>query len=65
MAERGEKGLGVEVPSGCGDDDDLARLSQDLPGTVQRVRPSLVVFQAGVDPGFWDRLTRTLKSIAV
>ena len=52
----------VELPDGCGDDEYLAVLRAELPGLLDRERPDLVLFQAGVDPHRDDRLGRLALS---
>lgn len=50
--------LDVALPAGTGDAAYLAALAQHLPGLLDRVRPDLVFFNAGVDPHVDDRLGR-------
>lgn len=50
--------LDVEAPDGLEDDGYMALLSGALPGLLERVRPSLVFYVAGVDPHRDDKLGR-------
>lgn len=48
--------IDVELPKGTGDEAYLAALDSVLPGLLDRFRPDLVLYQAGVDPHENDRL---------
>lgn len=50
--------LDVELEAGLEDDAYLALLADHLPGILEKVRPDLVFFNAGVDPHVDDRLGR-------
>ena len=50
--------LDIELPDGTGDDDYLAVLEDVLPDLLERSRPDLVFYNAGVDPHAADRLGR-------
>jgi acetoin utilization deacetylase AcuC-like enzyme len=50
--------LDVELPDGCGDVEYLAALEQHLPAVLDRSRPDVLFFQAGVDPLASDTLGR-------
>ncbi|MGH7669576.1 MAG: histone deacetylase family protein [Gemmatimonadaceae bacterium] len=50
--------LDVELEDDTTDDDYLARLAGELPGVLERARPDLVVYLAGVDVHEHDRLGR-------
>ncbi len=50
--------LDIELPDGTTDGPYLARLADALPGLMERVRPDLVFYIAGVDPHADDRLGR-------
>jgi acetoin utilization deacetylase AcuC-like enzyme len=54
----------VELPDGMGDDAYLATLASELPPLLDRHRPDLILFQAGVDPHAEDRLGRLALSDA-
>jgi acetoin utilization deacetylase AcuC-like enzyme len=54
----------VELPDGMGDADYLATLASELPALLDRHRPDLILFQAGVDPHAEDRLGRLALSDA-
>ncbi len=56
--------LDVELPDGCGDSEYLAALEQNLPVVVDRSRPDILFFQAGVDPLESDTLGRLDLSLA-
>lgn len=55
---RGPSDLDIDLPDGTGDDAYLSALADVLPGLVDRVRPDLVFYIAGVDPHRSDRLGR-------
>lgn len=57
-ARRGPSDLDIDLPDGTGDDAYMAELQAVLPGLLQRVRPDLVFYIAGVDPHQSDRLGR-------
>ena len=50
--------LDIELPDGTTDEPYLAALAEALPGLMERVRPDLVFYIAGVDPHADDRLGR-------
>ncbi|UIP06788.1 histone deacetylase [Erythrobacter sp. SDW2] len=52
----------VALPDGTGDEAYLAALAQHLPPLLDRVRPDLVLYQAGVDPHGEDKLGRLALS---
>ena len=54
--------LDVGLPDGTGDADYLAALAAVLPGAIDRHRPDLVFYNAGVDPHADDRLGRLALS---
>lgn len=55
-ARKQRSDLDVPLPKGMGDDDYLDVLSRTLDEVLPRVRPELVIFDAGVDPHAADRL---------
>ena len=63
-ARKARSTLDVELPDGTGDDAYLAALAQHLPPLLDRLRPGLVLYQAGVDPHSDDRLGRLALSDA-
>lgn len=54
----------VALPDGMGDEDYLETLAQHLPPLLDRVRPDIVLYQAGVDPHVHDKLGRLALSDA-
>lgn len=50
--------LDIALPDGTGDGEYLAALDKPLEGILERFRPDLVFYQAGVDPLHSDRLGR-------
>ena len=54
--------LDIGVDEGMGDEAYLSLLRETLPGVLERVKPELVFFQAGVDPLQSDRLGRLMLS---
>jgi acetoin utilization deacetylase AcuC-like enzyme len=56
--------LDVDLPDGVQDAEYLARLGEVLPVLMDQVRPSLVFYNAGVDPHQDDRLGRLALSDA-
>ena len=56
--------LDVPLPDRMGDDAYLAALADHLPALIDRVRPDLILYQAGVDPHEGDRLGRLALSDA-
>ena len=54
--------LDVDLPDRLGDDAYLAQLADVLPGLLDRVRPDLVFYNAGVDPHRDDKLGRLALS---
>ena len=56
--------LDVALPDAMGDDAYLAALAAHLPPLIDRVRPDLILYQAGVDPHEKDRLGRLALSDA-
>lgn len=61
-ARKAVSGLDVALPDGVGDAVYLAELERHLPGLIDRVRPDLILYQAGVDPHVDDRLGRLALS---
>lgn len=55
-ARKQQSDLDVPLPRGMGDADYLAVLERTLEEVLARVRPQLVIFDAGVDPHAADRL---------
>jgi acetoin utilization deacetylase AcuC-like enzyme len=56
--------LDVGLPDGTGDADYLAILTEELPRALDDFRPSIILYQAGVDPHVGDRLGRLALSDA-
>ena len=54
--------LDVALPDAMGDDAYLETLATHLPPLIERVRPDLILYQAGVDPHEGDRLGRLALS---
>ncbi len=52
----------VALPDGTGDEAYLVALADHLPPLLDRVRPDLVLYQAGVDPHAQDKLGRLALS---
>lgn len=52
----------VALPDGTGDEAYLTSLAQHLPPLLDRVRPDVVLYQAGVDPHAQDKLGRLALS---
>jgi acetoin utilization deacetylase AcuC-like enzyme len=50
--------LDVELADGCGDSEYIATLEEHLPAVLDRARPDVLFFQAGVDPLEHDLLGR-------
>ena len=50
--------LDVELADGCGDSEYIATLEEHLPAVLDRSRPDVLFFQAGVDPLEHDLLGR-------
>ena len=61
---RGPSDLDIDLPDGTGDAAYLAELQAILPVLLERVRPDLVFYIAGVDPHAEDRLGRLALSDA-
>ncbi len=59
---RGPSDLDIDLPDGTGDVAYLAELQAILPTLLERVRPDLVFYIAGVDPHADDRLGRLALS---
>ena len=57
-ARRAVSDLDVDLPDATGDDAYLSAVAEHLPGLVDRLRPDLVFYNAGVDPHEGDRLGR-------
>jgi acetoin utilization deacetylase AcuC-like enzyme len=57
-ARKADSTLDVPLPDGTGDADYLAALEESLVPLVERFRPSLILYQGGVDPYGGDRLGR-------
>ena len=58
FSERKYSNYDVEVEAGCGDGEYLRLLDEHLPAVLDQSEPDIVFFQAGVDPGQFDRLGR-------
>ena len=56
--------LDVALPDGTGDDAYLAALAAHMGGAMERFRPDLILYQAGIDPHMKDRLGRLALSDA-
>lgn len=63
-ARKAVSDVDVALPDGTGDEPYLAALHAHLPGLIDRVRPDLLLYQAGVDPHVDDRLGRLALSDA-
>ncbi|UVO53426.1 histone deacetylase [Sphingomonas sp. SUN039] len=63
-ARKARSTLDVALPDGTGDDDYLAALRPALAAMIDRVRPDLILYQAGVDVHADDRLGRLALSDA-
>ncbi|MDX6750290.1 histone deacetylase, partial [Geminicoccaceae bacterium 1502E] len=63
-ARKQQSDLDVALDPGTGDEAYLAVLEAVLPGLLERVRPDLVFYDAGVDPHAEDRLGRLALSDA-
>jgi acetoin utilization deacetylase AcuC-like enzyme len=48
----------VGLPDGIDDDAYLAALAEHLPAVIERARPTLILYQSGVDPHLDDRFGR-------
>lgn len=48
----------VALPDGIGDEDYLAVLEDHLPAVIDRAKPTLILYQGGVDPHHSDRFGR-------
>ncbi|WP_150126141.1 histone deacetylase [Brevundimonas sp. LM2] len=59
---RGPSDLDIDLPDGTGDEAYLAQLRATLPALLDRVRPDLIFYIAGVDPHASDRLGRLALS---
>jgi acetoin utilization deacetylase AcuC-like enzyme len=57
-ARKARSTLDVGLPDGTGDEAYLEALASSLPPLVDRFRPDLILYQAGVDPHADDRLGR-------
>jgi len=55
---RGPSDLDIDLADGTGDGGYMAELRAVLPGLLERVRPDLIFYLAGVDPHESDRLGR-------
>jgi acetoin utilization deacetylase AcuC-like enzyme len=55
--------LDVELPDGCRDAEYLAQLERHLESVIERARPDILFFLAGVDPLEHDRLGRLQLSL--
>jgi len=62
-ASKEESDLDLSLPSGTGDAPYLDALRDHLPGILDRFKPDLVFFQAGVDPFEDDRLGKLKLTI--
>lgn len=56
--------LDLELRDGCGDAEYLSALEEHLPFAIERARPDVLFFQAGVDPLEHDTLGRLKISLA-
>ncbi|MEK0085490.1 histone deacetylase [Benzoatithermus flavus] len=63
-ARKQQSDVDVALDAGVGDEDYLAVLEAILPAVLDRVRPDLVFYNAGVDPHALDRLGRLSLSDA-
>ena len=61
-ARRAISDLDVELADGTDDDAYVAALAEHLPGLVDRLRPDIVFYNAGVDPHQGDKLGRLALS---
>lgn len=59
---RGPSDLDIDLPDGTGDEAYLAKLRSVLPDLLDRVKPDLIFYNAGVDPHGSDRLGRLALS---
>ena len=59
---KAQSDLDIALPDGTGDGAYLSALSDALSDTLDRVRPRLVFYNAGVDVVAWDRLGRLALS---
>jgi len=57
-ARKARSDLDVALPDGTGDQAYLDALARHLPVAIERARPDLILYQAGVDPHAEDRLGR-------
>ncbi|WP_425995388.1 histone deacetylase family protein [Caulobacter sp. DWR1-3-2b1] len=57
-ARKAVSDLDIDLADGTGDADYLAKLAEILPALLERERPDLVFFNAGVDPHADDKLGR-------
>lgn len=57
-ARKARSTVDVALPDGVGDDDYLDTLESTLAPLIERLRPDLILYQAGVDPFVGDRLGR-------
>jgi len=55
--------LDVALPDGCRDSEYIEVLQRHLPGVLERSRPDILFFQAGVDPLEHDLLGRLMLSL--
>src|SRR5437660_23046 len=55
--------LDVALPDGCRDSEYIEVLERHLPGVLERSRPDILFFQAGVDPLEHDLLGRLMLSL--
>ena len=63
-ARKAVSDVDVPLPDKMGDQAYLAALAEHLPPLIERVRPDLILYQAGVDPHEGDRLGRLALSDA-
>ncbi|NNM78631.1 histone deacetylase [Sphingomonas sp. ID1715] len=63
-ARKARSTLDVPLPDGAGDEAYLNALITTLPPLIDRVRPELILYQAGVDPHTEDKLGRLSLSDA-
>ncbi|WP_420139127.1 histone deacetylase [Sphingomonas sp.] len=61
---KAQSSLDIGLPDGTGDEPYLTTLADVLPRTLDEFRPSIILYQAGVDPHAGDRLGRLALSDA-
>ena len=63
-ARKATSSLDVALPAGTGDDEFMDALAAALPATIASFKPSIVLYDAGVDPHAGDGLGRLALSDA-